>query len=130
MLEVPVDVAGEELSEPLGYTPVTALRTAGDPDTIREAVRLLIAAQRPMIWAGQGGLYAKASSELIELSELLGAPVMTTLLGKSAVDERHPLALGVGSYASTAMVRSYLQQSDAIFAIGASLTKTIFAPDI
>ena len=130
MLEVPVDVAGEELSEPLGYTPVTALRTAGDPDTIREAVRLLIAAQRPMIWAGQGVLYAKASSELIELSELLGAPVMTTLLGKSAVDERHPLALGVGSYASTAMVRSYLQQSDAIFAIGASLTKTIFAPDI
>jgi len=130
MLEVPVDVAGEELSEPLGYTPATALRTAGDPDTIREAVRLLIAAQRPMIWAGQGVLYAKASSELIELSELLGAPVMTTLLGKSAVDERHPLALGVGSYASTAMVRSYLQQSDAIFAIGASLTKTIFAPDI
>ena len=130
MLEVPVDVAGEELSEPLGYTPVTALRTAGDPDTIREAVRLLIAAQRPMIWAGQGVLYAKAASELIELSELLGAPVMTTLLGKSAVDERHPLALGVGSYASTAMVRSYLQQSDAIFAIGASLTKTIFAPDI
>jgi thiamine pyrophosphate-dependent acetolactate synthase large subunit-like protein len=130
MLEVPVDVAREELSAPLDYSPVTALRSEGDPDAVNDAVRLLATAQRPMIWAGQGVLYSQASSELTELAELLGAPVMTTLLGKSAFNERHPLALGVGSYATTDMARDYLQRCDAIFAIGASLSKTIFAPDI
>lgn len=130
MLEVPVDVAQEELTGPLEYSPVTALRSEADPDAIEDAVRLLTAAERPMIWAGQGVLYAQASNELTELAELLGAPVMTTLLGKSAFNERHPLALGVGSYAITGMARDYLQHCDAIFAIGASLTKTIFAPQI
>ncbi len=130
MLEVPVDVAGEALAEPLDYTRITALRAAGDPAAIDDAVRLITAAERPMIWAGQGVLYAQASNELTQLAELLGAPVMTTLLGKSAFNERHALALGVGSYAITDMARDYLQHCDAIFAIGASLSKTIFAPDI
>ncbi len=130
MLEVPVDVAREALAEPLDYAPVTALRAAGDPTAIDDAVRLLIEAKRPMIWAGQGVLYAQASNELTELAELLGAPVMTTLLGKSACNERHPLALGVGSYAITEMARDYLQHCDAVFAIGASLSKTTFAPDV
>ena len=84
----------------------------------------------PMIWAGQGVLYAEATAELTELAELIPAPVMSTLLGKSAFNERHPLSLGTGSYAATQMVRDYLTQSDALFAIGASLTRTLFAPPI
>lgn len=130
MLEIPVDVAAEEFSGPLDYRPVGPLRSSADPDAVRDALKLLLAAKRPMIWAGQGVLYADASAELTELAELLPAPVMTTLLGKSAFNERHPLALGTGSYSSTAMARDYLDRCDAIFAIGASLTKTIFAPVI
>jgi thiamine pyrophosphate-dependent acetolactate synthase large subunit-like protein len=83
-----------------------------------------------MIWAGQGVLYAEASGELQAVAELLAAPVMTTLLGKSAFNEQHPLALGVGSYSRTAMALDYLGRCDAILAIGASLTRSIFAPDI
>ena len=128
LVEIPVDVAREELPGPLEYSPIKPLRAAGDPDAIREAVTLLSAAEHPMIWAGQGVLYALASRELTELAELLGAPVMTTLLGKSAFNERHPLALGVGSYATTAMAREYLERCDAVFAIGSSLSRTIFAP--
>ena len=128
LVEIPVDVAREELPGPLEYSPIKPVRTAGDPDAIREAVTLLSAAEHPMIWAGQGVLYALASRELTELAELLGAPVMTTLLGKSAFNERHPLALGVGSYATTAMAREYLERCDAVFAIGSSLSRTIFAP--
>ncbi len=130
MLEIPVDVANEELSGPLDYQPVRPAKTAADPDAVHDAVDLLIAAKRPMIWAGQGTLYAGASRQLTELAERLGAPVMTTLMGKSAFNERHPLSLGTGSYSATAMVRDYLEHCDAIFAIGASLTKTIFAPAI
>ena len=130
MLEIPVDVANEELSEPLDYQTVRPTRTAADPDAVRDAVDLLVSAQRPMIWAGQGVLYAGASPQLTELAERLGSPVMTTLMGKSAFNERHPLSLGTGSYSATAMVRDYLDHCDAIFAVGASLTKTIFAPVI
>lgn len=130
MLEIPVDVAAEKLPAPLDYQPVARIRTGPDPDAIRDAAELLCEAQRPMIWAGQGVLYAQASAELTELAELLGAPVMTTLLGKSAFNERHPLSLGVGSHSTTAMVRNWLERCDAVFAVGSSLTRGLFAPDI
>ena len=130
LVEVPVDVAGADFPGPLEYTPVAPARSGGDPSAIRDAARLLLAARRPMIWAGQGVLYAKASGELTEVAELLAAPVMTTLLGKSGFNERHPLSLGTGSYSQTEMVTDYLKQADAIFGIGASLTRTAFAPEI
>ena len=128
LLEVPVDVASEECTKPADYRSVEPVRTAPDPDAIREAVKLLVAAEKPVIWAGQGVLYAEACEELRELAELLAAPVLSTLLGKSNFNERHPLALGAGGYSQTAMVGDYLGQADAVFAIGASLTATVFAP--
>jgi len=130
LLEVPVDVARETVPEPLDYQPVPSTRTGPDPLAIRDAARLLLKAQRPMIWAGQGVLYAGASRELTDVAEYLGAPVMTTLLGKSAFDETHPLSLGSGGLSATDMVRDALATSDAVFAIGASLTRTVFAPTI
>ena len=130
MLEIPVDVAQSNLPEPLEYSSPKALRTAGDPTTIVDACRLMRAAERPMIWAGQGVLYAQASDQLTQLAERLDAPVMTTLLGKSAINEQHRLALGTGSYSATQMVKDYLQRCDTIIAVGASLTKTVFAPPI
>jgi thiamine pyrophosphate-dependent acetolactate synthase large subunit-like protein len=130
MLEVPVDVARESLPGPLEYRPVARVRVAPDPAAIRDAARLLLKSERPMIWAGQGVLYAEASHELASVAEFLGAPVMTTLLGKSGFDETHPLSLGSGGLSCTDMVRDALERSDAVFAIGASLTRTVFAPVI
>lgn len=130
LLEVPVDVSREELTQPLDYRPVPPIKTGADPDAIRDAVKLLHQAERPMIWAGQGVLYAHASAELTALAGFLGAPVMTTLLGKSAFDERHPLALGTGALSATAMARDYLEHCDVILALGASLTRTVFAPKV
>jgi acetolactate synthase-1/2/3 large subunit len=130
LLEVPVDVARETVPEPFDYRPVPATRIGPDPDAIREAARLLLRAERPMIWAGQGVLYADASRALTEVAEFLGAPVMTTLLGKSAFDESHPLSLGSGGMSATDMARDALDRCDAVFAVGASLTRTVFAPTI
>src|SRR5262249_46278806 len=130
LLEVPADVALEEMTRPFTYRPVPRVRFGPDPDSVRDAVRLLLSSELPMIWGGQGVLYAEATAELIEVAELLAAPVMTTLLGKSAFPETHPLALGAGSYSRTAMVMDYLKRSDALFAVGASLTRTIFAPEV
>jgi acetolactate synthase-1/2/3 large subunit len=129
LLEVPLDVAGGDAGE-LDYRPPAPVRSAADPGDVARAVDLLLASERPMIWAGQGVLYAEASAELTRLAELLAAPVTTTLMGKSAFDERHPLALGTASYSRTALVSRALDTSDAVFAIGASLNRDFTAPAI
>jgi acetolactate synthase-1/2/3 large subunit len=130
LLEIPVDVARETVPEPIDYRPVPVVRMGPDPLAVRDAARILLQAERPMIWAGQGVLYAEATAELAAVAEFLSAPVMTTLLGKSAFDESHPLSLGSGGMSATDMVRDSLARCDAVFAVGASLTRTVFAPAI
>ena len=72
LLEIPGDVASEELDDDkFQYTPVKRVRPAGDPDDVRETAKALIAAENPVIRAGQGVLYANAWDELVELAELL-----------------------------------------------------------
>ena len=83
-----------------------------------------------MIHAGQGVLYAEASNELIELAELLQAPVMTTMEAKSAFPEDHPLALGTGGPAVTGHTLHYLREADVVFGIGCSFTRHGMAASI
>ena len=130
LVEIPRGAAVGEAPGELDYRPPAPLRTAADPNAVREAVKLLLAAERPMIRCGQGILYAGASAELTEVAELLAAPVMTTLLGKSAFNESHPLSLGTGSLSEAAPVPDYLGRCDALLGIGTSLTKTIFGSAI
>ena len=130
LVEIPRGVALGEAPGELDYRPPAPLRAAADPNAVREAVKLLLAAERPMIRCGQGVLYAEASAELTEVAELLAAPVMTTLLGKSAFNESHPLSLGTGSLSEAAPVPDYLGRCDALLGIGTSLTKTIFGSAI
>jgi len=124
MVEIPADVALEEVPESaLHYTAVKATRPAGNPPDIIEAARVLLEARSPVMHAGQGVLYAEATDELMELAELLEVPVMTTLEGKSAFPENHPLALGSGSGVMSRPVVHFLRDADVLFAVGTSLTK-------
>src|SRR5262245_43936224 len=129
LVEVPVDVAAAE-AEPFDYRPAQALRAGADPSAIREAVRTLRRARRPLLHVGQGVLWAEAWDELREFAELLQAPVMTTLPGKSAFPENHPLSVGTGGYSGTAMAGHFLQRADVIFGIGCSFTATVFGAPI
>jgi acetolactate synthase-1/2/3 large subunit len=128
-LEVPVDVASEPV-ETFAYAPVRPVRTGGDPADVREAVRILLTAWRPVLHVGQGVHWAEAWEELRALAEFVQAPVMTTLPGKSAFLEDHPLALGTGGYSGTPMVDHFLRQADVLFGIGCSFTETVFAAPI
>jgi acetolactate synthase-1/2/3 large subunit len=126
MVEVPADVALEEVSaEVVGtYKPVKATCPAGNARDIAEAARVLLQARKPVIQAGQGVLYAEASADLVELAELLQIPVMTTLEGKSAFPEDHPLSLGTGGGGVMAgPVYHFLREADVVFGIGTSFTK-------
>ena len=85
---------------------------------------MLVDAQRPVIYAGQGVHYAKAWPQLRELAELLEAPVTTSLQGKSAFPENHPLSLGSGGRSIPKQLHHFLTNADVIFGIGCSFTQT------
>src|SRR5437763_12488835 len=126
LVEVPSDMWNEELPGELAYTPVAATRYGPDADAVRDAARALVSATRPVIYAGQGVHWARAWKQLRQLAELLGAPVTTSLGGKSAFPEDHPLSLGSGGLAVPRPVRHFLDHADVIFGIGCSFTETNF----
>lgn len=126
LIEVPTDVFGEEFEGEIDYTPVYSTRSGPDPEAVKAAAETLRAAKRPVIYAGQGVHYAEAWPQLKELVELLGAPTTTSLEGKSAFPEDHPLSLGSGGRSLPRTVHEFLQNSDVIFGIGCSFTSTNF----
>ena len=124
LMEIPNDAALEEFpAAAIHYSPVKRTVSGANARDVSEAAKILTESRTPVIVAGQGVLYAEASDELVELAELLQAPVTTTLEGKSAFPEHHPLSLGTGAGVMPRPVHSFLQNADVIFAIGASLTK-------
>jgi len=124
MVEIPTDVMAEDVPEPLNYSPVPCARYAPDPTALAEVADMLVKAERPVIYAGQGVHYARAWDALRELAELLEAPVTSSLEGKSAFPENHPLSLGSGSRAVPKPVRTFLDQADVVFGIGCSFATT------
>ncbi|MGH2586441.1 MAG: thiamine pyrophosphate-binding protein [Dehalococcoidia bacterium] len=126
LIEIPGDVFREEIAEPLDYTPTYSVRSAPDPRDVDRAAEALLAAERPVIYAGQGVHYARAWDELRGLAELLEAPVTTSLEGKSAFPENHPLALGSGGRSLPGPVHQHMQDADLIFGVGCSFSRTGF----
>jgi acetolactate synthase I/II/III large subunit len=124
LVEIPTDVFREDVPEPLNYRPAPSARTAPDPRAVDEVAAALVRAERPVIYAGQGVHYARAWETLRELAEWLGAPVTTSLEGKSAFPETHPLSLGSGGRSVPKPVHDFLQRSDVILGIGCSFAVT------
>ncbi len=97
-----------------GYRP----HLVGNPRQIAQAAELINKAKRPVLMVGRGVIVAGAQAELLELAEKAQIPVATTLLGKSAIPESHPLCLGMGGMHGEAYVNLALQQADLIIGIG------------
>jgi acetolactate synthase-1/2/3 large subunit len=130
LVEVPIDLFEEDVSEPFNYRPAPTTRSGPDPDAVKEIAGILLEAERPVIYAGQGVHYAQGWEALRELAELLEAPVTTSLAGKSAFPETHPLSLGSGGRSLPKAVRHFLDHADVIFGVGCSFTTTHYAPKI
>jgi acetolactate synthase I/II/III large subunit len=126
LVEVPADVWQEEVPGEFVYTPTARPRSAPDPDAVGSAADILLAAQRPVIYAGQGVHYAQAWAQLREVAELLEAPVATSLEGKSSFPESHPLSLGTGGVTMPRALAEHLRDADVVFGAGASFTETGF----
>lgn len=104
--------------EPLdlpGYAPVRAL----DPRAIADAAWLLASAAKPLILAGSGVTWAGAADTLRRFAEATGIPVVTTLHGKGAFPEDHPLSLGMAGMHGWVHVNRAIQQCDVLLNVGA-----------
>ncbi len=125
IVEIPTDMWHEDIGE-LDYTPVTTAKSGPDPADVRKAAEAILAAKRPVIYAGTGVQWAQAWPQLKKFAELLGAPVTTSLGGKSSFPENHPLSLGSGGNAVPKTVHHFVQHADLIIGIGCSFTETNF----
>ena len=125
LVEMPADVCMAQIPEgaPAYASPPPALY-APAAGAVADAARQLVDAKEPLIWAGAGVMSADATNELRTLAELLDAPVYTTMPGKSAFDERHPLSVGAGGSTAAGPARQWLDDCDVLFAVGTSLTAT------
>ncbi len=103
-----------ELALP-GYRPTTKPHAK----QVREAARLIAAAERPVLYVGGGVIKADASAELLELAELTQIPVVTTLMARGAFPDSHELHLGMPGMHGTVAAVSGLQRSDLLISLGA-----------
>ena len=114
-----------------GYRP----NTKGHARMIKEAAKLILASERPVIYAGGGILKARAADELRELAELTGIHVVTTLMARGAFPDDHPLCLGMPGMHGNATAIASMQRSDLLITLGARFDDRItgrldgFAPD-
>jgi acetolactate synthase I/II/III large subunit len=98
-----------------------------DPAAAAEAAKILIAAERPVIVAGNGVRVSHAYAELATLAEALGAPVSTTAGGKGTFAETHDLALGVCGNFGTPVANAEIGAADVVLVVGSKLAATDLA---
>jgi acetolactate synthase-1/2/3 large subunit len=114
-----------------GYRPTTK----GHPRMIKEAARLIMEAERPILYVGGGMLKARAAEVLRELADLTGIHVVTTLMARGVFPDDHPLSLGMPGMHGTVTATTALQKADLLITLGARFDDRItgkvsaFAPD-
>lgn len=118
-IEMPLDVQSGEAEIDL-LPSERYSRPAGDPAAISQAAQTLKSAQRPFIFAGGGVESAGASASLTRLAEQLGAPVVTSVFGRGAISDRHPLALGDG-WGRFDLYEDLLSQADLALVVGSRI---------
>lgn len=121
LLDFPKDIQNEEAEvdfskEPdlLGYNPKCTVDELG----LKQAAKMLLEAQRPIILSGGGVITGNASQELLQLAEFLMIPVVTTLMGKGSFPENHPLSLGDIGMHGTQAANKLIIEADLLLAVG------------
>lgn len=115
-VEIPIDFQYAKVGDaPIGGSP-HVIRLRPEAALLDDAAERLASAQRPLIWAGGGVVSADASAELTALAERLGAPVVTTIEGRSALSELHPLSLGFRS--DRPQMAEVFAEADLLLAVG------------
>jgi acetolactate synthase-1/2/3 large subunit len=138
LVDLPKDVANQMMEwywpdtvDLPGYKP----NTKGHPKQIKEAAKLIVEAERPVLYVGGGILKARAAEALLELAELTGIPVVTTLMARGAFPDDHPLCLGMPGMHGNYTAVTALQKASLLIALGSRFDDRVtgkvsaFAPD-
>ncbi|MEM0268616.1 MAG: biosynthetic-type acetolactate synthase large subunit [Candidatus Korarchaeum sp.] len=120
LVDLPRDVQVAEVSEfkAIPMDPSKYLPPPPDPERVREACRLILRAERPVILVGGGVRISGAQEEVLALAELLKVPIVTTLMGKSSVPSDHPLVMGVAGMHGRPEANAALANADLLLALG------------
>ena len=120
LIDLPVDVQTAEIEfDPDTYEPLPVYKPAASRKQIDKALDMLLAAEKPLIVAGGGIINADASALLVEFAELMGVPVIPTLMGWGAIPDDHPLMAGmVGLQTSHRYGNATMLASDFVLGIG------------
>ncbi len=114
-----------------GYKPNTKPHSR----QVREAAKLMLEARKPVLYVGGGVIRGEATEELMDLAELTGMPVVTTLMARGAFPDSHPQNLGMPGMHGTVAAVAALQRSDLLVALGTRFDDRVtgkldsFAPD-
>mgnify|MGYP001815435450 CR=1 FL=1 len=142
LIDVPKDVLQNEMTwhwpsddEVTASLPGYRPNTKGHPRMIKEAAKLILAAERPVLYVGGGMLKARAADALADLIDLTDIHVVTTLMARGVVPDSHPLNLGMPGMHGNAYATTAMQQADLLITLGARFDDRItgkvstFAPD-
>jgi acetolactate synthase-1/2/3 large subunit len=138
VVDLPKDVQEGELDYPENITidlPGYKTTKKGHPLQVKKASELILKSKKPVILAGGGIIHSESSEELQHLSELIGAPVTTTLMGKGCFPEDHPLALGMLGMHGRVASNMIVDECDCLIAVGCRFSDrttgdvTKFAPN-
>ena len=122
LVDLPKDVVSAECEADFTdefHLPGYAPPARGLTEDLEKAAELISSSKKPLLYVGAGAVIAQASRQVIGLAEKLQAPVTTTLLGKGAFPETHPLSVGMLGMHGTAYANKTVVDCDLIMAIGA-----------
>ena len=121
-----VDIAKDALQKMTTFNWPTSIKLAGynpkttpDAQAITDAAALIAQSSKPVFYVGGGVIKANAHKELRQLVELLGAPVVTTLMARGAFPDSHPLHMGMPGMHGTVAAVTALQKADLLITLGA-----------
>jgi tartronate-semialdehyde synthase len=122
LIDLPLDVTKSDMEvdfDPRRGGPLHFEKPAPRPNAVRQAVEMILEAERPVLMPGGGVIIADASEELVELAEYLQVPVSPTYMGKGTIPEDHPLYMGiVGIQTSQRYANALFLESDLVVGIG------------
>jgi acetolactate synthase-1/2/3 large subunit len=109
------EFTGEKIVDLPGYKP----SVKGHPKQVSAAIDMILAAERPVLYAGGGTIRSGASAELTEFAELMCLPTVTTLMARGIIPDSHELALGMPGMHGTYTASTAMQKSDLLVNVGA-----------
>lgn len=133
LIDLPKDIQQAQLTKKFHYPADVELpgykvvKSGGHPQQLNEVAKVLMNAERPVILAGGGVISSNASNELFTISESIGIPVSTTLMGKGCFPEDHPFALGMVGMHGRKAANQMISESDVLFAIGVRFSDRVTA---